>query len=266
MMKESINGMNPVSVIALFAALSEASAATALPFLDEDSQDIYVWFLIVFPFALTLMFFLTLNFNSTVLYAPSDFSNEKNFLKVFKKPDLPLKDSTHNEPAEPPTSDIKKNTISEKILSNIKPVKHHPHRAVPTRPGRPSVSPDYRTQQDAVETKIAVSLKTASSSIQHFRSFSKLLTLPANKVDVIYGGPISCIDDLEQLLSLLTIKGCSAPRNDFQATRLILLLKDRNDQISTGELMTLVNQFSKSTQHPDTFAVLTLDSSEVFFL
>jgi hypothetical protein len=266
MIKESIHGMNPVNVIALFAALSEASAATALPFLDEDSQDIYVWFLIVFPFALTFMFFLTLNFNYTVLYAPSDFSNEKNFLKIFKKPDLPLKNSTHPEPAKPPPSDIQKNAINEKTLSNIKPVKHRPHRAVLTRPGAPRVSPDYRTRQNAVETKVAVSLKTASSSLQHFRSFSKLLVLPANKVDVIYGGPSSCMDDLEQLLSLLAIKGCSADRNDLQATRFILLLKERNDQISTGELMTLVNQFSKNTHPPDTFVVLTLDSSEVFFL
>ena len=85
MIKASVNGMNPVSVIALFAALSEASAATALPFLDESNQRIYVWFLIVFPSVLTSLFFLTLNFNYKVLYGPSDFSNEKNFLKVFKK-------------------------------------------------------------------------------------------------------------------------------------------------------------------------------------
>ena len=91
MNKNPITGMNPVRIIALFAALSEASAATALPFLHEDNQTIYVWFLIAFPCTLTLMFFLTLNFNHKALYAPSDFSNEKNFLKVSKKPRFLLK-------------------------------------------------------------------------------------------------------------------------------------------------------------------------------
>lgn len=62
--------MNPISVIALFAALSEASAATVLPYLDSDSRQIYIWFLIVFPSTLVVMFFLTLNFNAKVLYAP----------------------------------------------------------------------------------------------------------------------------------------------------------------------------------------------------
>jgi len=94
MIKDSINSLNPVSIIALFAALSEASAATALPFLNEENQEIYVWFLIAFPSSLTLMFFLTLNFNYKALYAPSDFSNEKNFLKFFKRSGSKLKATT----------------------------------------------------------------------------------------------------------------------------------------------------------------------------
>ncbi|MGV8918674.1 MAG: hypothetical protein ACOH2R_12860 [Pseudomonas sp.] len=101
MIKESFTAMNPVTIIALFAALCEGSAATALPFLEEDNQDIYVWFLITFPSALTFMFFLTLNFNHKVLYAPSDFSNEKNFLKAFKKVTTDLKSMTHIDPSQP---------------------------------------------------------------------------------------------------------------------------------------------------------------------
>ncbi|WP_397451690.1 hypothetical protein [Pseudomonas sp. NA-150] len=100
MLKESLNAMNPVTVIALFAALCEGSAATALPFLADENQDIYVWFLISFPTALTLLFFLTLNFNHKVLYAPSDFSNEKNFLKAFKKSTIELKSNAHADPSD----------------------------------------------------------------------------------------------------------------------------------------------------------------------
>ncbi|MDB6051673.1 MAG: hypothetical protein JWR17_4419 [Pseudomonas sp.] len=88
MIKNSIKALTPVHVIALFASLCEASAATALPYLDENNQGIYVWFLIAFPSALTFLFFLTLNFNHKVLYGPSDFSNENNFLKAIKKSEL----------------------------------------------------------------------------------------------------------------------------------------------------------------------------------
>lgn len=71
-MKVTTHLLNPISIIALFAALCEASATTVLPYLDNDNRQIYIWFLIVFPSALVIMFFLTLNFNSTVLYGPHE--------------------------------------------------------------------------------------------------------------------------------------------------------------------------------------------------
>lgn len=86
-MIESIKKVsNPLTVIAIFAGLAEVSGTVVLPFLKEDSQAIYVWFLMIFPAILIGLFFLTLNFNHKVLYAPSDFENEDNFLKLFGKP------------------------------------------------------------------------------------------------------------------------------------------------------------------------------------
>lgn len=73
---------NPMTIIAIFAALSETSAAVSLPFLDEDDREVYIWFLISFPFYLLFLFFITLNFNYKSLYAPSDFQKSKQFLKV----------------------------------------------------------------------------------------------------------------------------------------------------------------------------------------
>lgn len=73
---------NPMTVIAIFAILSETSAAVSLPFLDNKDREIYVWFLISFPFYLLFLFFLTLNFNHRSLYSPSDFGKDKNFLKT----------------------------------------------------------------------------------------------------------------------------------------------------------------------------------------
>lgn len=47
---------NPMTVIAIFAILSETSAAVSLPFLDNEDREIYVWFLISFPFYLLFLF------------------------------------------------------------------------------------------------------------------------------------------------------------------------------------------------------------------
>ncbi|WP_323160748.1 hypothetical protein [Pseudomonas fluorescens] len=75
---------NPITVIAIFAFISETSAAVSLPFLDNAEREIYIWFLISFPFYLLFLFFITLNFNYRSLYAPSDFDNDNNFLKAFE--------------------------------------------------------------------------------------------------------------------------------------------------------------------------------------
>ncbi|MCO7627401.1 MULTISPECIES: hypothetical protein [Pseudomonas] len=76
---------NPMTVIAIFAFISESSAAISLPFLDNTEREVYIWFLISFPFYLLLLFFLTLNFNYRSLYAPSDFDKDDSFLKNFEE-------------------------------------------------------------------------------------------------------------------------------------------------------------------------------------
>ena len=93
---------NPMTLIAIFATLSETSAAVSLPFLDDGDRDIYVWFLISFPFYLLFLFFATLNFNYRSLYAPSDFETGEHFIKAMNKAEGPEKResrSTHKKPA-----------------------------------------------------------------------------------------------------------------------------------------------------------------------
>ena len=81
MTKKIITVKNPLTVIAIFSMLTETSAAVSLPFIDSENQKIYIWFLITFPSFLIVFFFLTLNFNNQSLYSPSDFTNEKYFIK-----------------------------------------------------------------------------------------------------------------------------------------------------------------------------------------
>lgn len=82
MTKNKLSIGNPLTLIAIFSMLTEASAAVSLPYIDSENQKIYVWFLIVFPSFLITLFFLTLNFNNKSLYTPADFSKEKNPLKA----------------------------------------------------------------------------------------------------------------------------------------------------------------------------------------
>jgi len=73
---------NPLTVIAIFAAIAEISGTIILPTLSESIQSVFVWFLIGFPTLLVLCFFITLNLNPRSLYAPSDYKDEDNYVKI----------------------------------------------------------------------------------------------------------------------------------------------------------------------------------------
>jgi hypothetical protein len=76
---------NPLTIIAIFAGIAEISGTVVLPFISDSNQSIYMWFLMLFPAALILLFFATLNFNHKALYAPSDFSDEDNFFRSLQR-------------------------------------------------------------------------------------------------------------------------------------------------------------------------------------
>jgi hypothetical protein len=71
---------NPLTIIAMFAAITEVMCTFALAAVSDTNEIWIIVFLVSFPFVLILLFFLTLNFNHKVLYAPSDFADEANFM------------------------------------------------------------------------------------------------------------------------------------------------------------------------------------------
>ncbi|MCM2401410.1 hypothetical protein NBH20_09600 [Rhizobium sp. S153] len=73
---------NPLSIIAIFAGLVEVSGTFVLPHIEKETQGTFIWFLMTFPFFLVFLFFATLLFKHKVLYAPSDFQNEDNFMEA----------------------------------------------------------------------------------------------------------------------------------------------------------------------------------------
>lgn len=98
---------NPLTVIAMFAAIAEISGTTVLPFIESENQSIYIWFLMLFPVFIVGAFFLTLNFNHKVLYAPSDYKDERNFVDPYGKAspeeqDKKLRDEVQELEAEAP--------------------------------------------------------------------------------------------------------------------------------------------------------------------
>lgn len=73
---------NPLTLIAIFAGVSESVGLAVLPFLEKLPayyQGVLVWFLTLFPTFIVILFFTTLNFNRRALYAPSDFDDETLF-------------------------------------------------------------------------------------------------------------------------------------------------------------------------------------------
>lgn len=92
-MKDKTNHVkNPLTIIAIFAGISEISATAVLPFISESIQKIFIWFIILFPFILLLLFFITLWTKHQVLYAPSDYKSDENFLKVIPSTGIEIKE------------------------------------------------------------------------------------------------------------------------------------------------------------------------------
>lgn len=71
---------NPLTIIAIFAALAEINATIAIGLIDKELHSIFIWFVIGFPVLLVILFFATLNLNTKVMYSPSDFKDDKNFM------------------------------------------------------------------------------------------------------------------------------------------------------------------------------------------
>ena len=103
MIKNTIKINHPLTVIAVFSMLTEASAAVSLPYIDSEHQKIYVWFLIIFPSLLITLFFLTLNFNNKKLYTPADLSKAENTQEGFSRPLDPCQEQA-NSPENTSTS------------------------------------------------------------------------------------------------------------------------------------------------------------------
>jgi len=149
---------NPLTIIAIFAAIAEISGTVVLPFIAPANQATYVWFLIVFPILLIVLFFLTLNFNHKVLYAPSDYQNEDNFLRSLPR-------ATFAEKVLKIEAEIaEESSVPEASAQPEKPV-------APTEPIPPAVQGAPLSYQSLVRRSAQASYMLAEELI--FRKLSK---------------------------------------------------------------------------------------------
>lgn len=68
---------NPLTLVALFASISEISMAVVLTRLPEALQETFIWFVMGFPCALVLLFFFVLYRRPAVFFAPGDYKQEE---------------------------------------------------------------------------------------------------------------------------------------------------------------------------------------------
>lgn len=101
---------NPLTIIAIFAALAEVNATVSIGLVNSGLQQIFIWFVIAFPILLVLLFFITLNFNTKVIYAPSDYKADESFQKMFLREAVPDKEINFDK-------DIISRTIKELRLN-----------------------------------------------------------------------------------------------------------------------------------------------------
>jgi hypothetical protein len=73
---------NPLTIIAIFAGLAEALATIALLGLPQELQEIFLYFVMVFPTLIVVLFFVVLYFKNTVLYAPGDYQVPEHYLNI----------------------------------------------------------------------------------------------------------------------------------------------------------------------------------------
>jgi uncharacterized protein (UPF0147 family) len=75
---------NPLTIIAIFAALSEIASTIALKLISPELQSIFIWFVMGFPAVIVIAFFLILIFKREILYGPGDFKDEEHFVKLIR--------------------------------------------------------------------------------------------------------------------------------------------------------------------------------------
>ena len=109
---------NPLTVIGMFAMLSEIAGTVTIRLLSEKLQEKFLYFLLFFPFTLVGLFFLVLLIKPEAFYSPSDYKTDDAFLRsLLLKRNKEMVDAINSIDSE---NDSKtKNAKIEEIKANL---------------------------------------------------------------------------------------------------------------------------------------------------
>jgi hypothetical protein len=117
---------NPLSLIALFQVFIYCIASLIVLFrdnLDSNERIVLIWFLVLFPTAVLIVFAWLVSCHHRKLYAPSDFRDENNFMLSFGKSEELLEqaseeaESTNEESIE--ADEVDESLVDEKTEKQI---------------------------------------------------------------------------------------------------------------------------------------------------
>lgn len=75
---------NPLTIIGIFAGIAEVAGTIVLPSLNYELQMVFIYYVMLFPIFLVVVFFIVLWKKPAVLYAPSDYNDERNFMELMQ--------------------------------------------------------------------------------------------------------------------------------------------------------------------------------------
>lgn len=105
--KAKLYPSNPLGIIATFVFFIEAISASTIFAIKEYPCILnkVIWFIIIFPSSIAFLFFLILVLKREILFAPSDFKDENNFINLLNRLDkLEIGQKVNQYTANPPTN------------------------------------------------------------------------------------------------------------------------------------------------------------------
>lgn len=117
---------NPLGIIALFLFLTYAFASLIVGCSDKLSmyeRIPLIWFLVLFPLVVLVIFYLLVSRHHTKLYAPSDYRDDSSFLETSEKIQIlkEVSEKTENEEIKTVNNTISSNNIYEDYLNKQNP-------------------------------------------------------------------------------------------------------------------------------------------------
>jgi len=109
---------NPLTLIAIFAGLSEVSMTAVLPLLSNENQKVFMWFVMIYPSLLVCGFFYVLIWKREALYAPSDFKDDATWLEVMRDKERKILERYPVERAVAPKNEKEESDAKNTVDSN----------------------------------------------------------------------------------------------------------------------------------------------------